>query len=72
MICPIWVIMGGSKLPREWVIMDDRGRLTIPAHIRKALTEGGDARVSIKAIGTSVLVEAYPDLENCKSIILRL
>jgi len=58
-----------SKLRREWVIMDDRGRLTIPAHLRKALLK---SRESPEAIGSSVLVEAYPTLEDCKSLILKL
>ena len=53
-----------NKLPRKRVIMDPRGRLTVPDYIREAfgIPKGEDA---------FVLVEAYPSLEDCKTIIIK-
>lgn len=55
-----------AKLPRQWVLMDDRGRLTVPGYMREALGlevgKGGNA---------PVLIEVYPSLENCKALMLK-
>ena len=42
--------------------MDERGRITVPAHLLEA------ARIGKKGW---VVVEAYPDLEGCKSLFIR-
>ena len=53
-----------EKLPRKRVIMDRKGRLTIPDYMREAfgLTKGEDAFLTI---------EAYPNLEECKTIFIK-
>lgn len=51
-----------SALPRKTIWMDNRGRVTIPADLRKfvdGLEEGW------------VVVELYPNAENPKSINVR-
>ena len=50
-------------LPREPIVMDGLGRITIPKRFREALglTDGKQP----------LWIEAYPDLENCKSLIIR-
>jgi len=58
--------MGDEKLPRKFVLMDDRGRITVPDYMREAwgvdIPKGGSFPIE---------VEAYPNLEKVKSIILR-
>ena len=55
--------MGKMKpaLPRKTVWMDERGRVTLPVELRRAagLEEGW------------VVVEAYPDAQNVKSVNVR-
>lgn len=48
-------------LPRKTVWMDERGRVTLPVELRRAagLEEGW------------VVVEAYPDAQNVKSVNVR-
>jgi len=54
-----------SELPRKWVIMDERGRCTIPAFLIKAI--GVEAQEG----GTPILFEAHPDLENTKFLSVK-
>jgi len=52
------------SLPREFVKVDAKGRVTIPKRFREALgIKDGE-----KAI---VLVEAYPNLEKIKAIVIK-
>jgi len=52
------------SLPREFVKVDAKGRVTIPKRFRDALgIKDGE-----KAI---VLMEAYPSLEKIKAIIIK-
>ena len=44
--------------------MDSRGRITVPEYMREAA--GYPKRES-----AFVTIEAYPDLENCKTIIIK-
>lgn len=50
-----------SKLPRQTVWLDDRGRLTVPAYLLEA------AKIEKPSF---VTVEADPNLEGCKILIL--
>lgn len=54
-----------SRLPRKWVFMDEKGRLTIPKYLREAMEIPMDAK------NFPLLVEAVPDLENCKGLIIK-
>jgi len=51
-------------LIREAIFVDKGGRLTLPKKFRKAIELKEDGK-------TAVLIEAYPDLENCKSLIIK-
>ena len=55
-----------EKLPRKTVLMDDRGRITVPDYMREAwkidIPKGGSFPIE---------VEAYPNLEKIQSVILR-
>ena len=59
--------MGNNDLPREWVIIDDRRRLTLPKKFTDAM---GLTKDQLKA-KYPLLVEAYPSLEDCKTVILK-
>jgi bifunctional DNA-binding transcriptional regulator/antitoxin component of YhaV-PrlF toxin-antitoxin module len=50
------------ELPRATIWMDIRGRVTIPEYLRNALGlhEGG-----------WIELEAYPSLDECKTLILK-
>ena len=50
------------RLPRQTIWMDERGRITVPAHLLEA--------AGIVKKGW-VVVEAYPDLEGCKALFMR-
>jgi len=50
------------ELPRATVWMDERGRITIPEYMRNA---------SDLEEGSWVEIEAYPSLEECKSLLIR-
>lgn len=54
-----------SRLPRKWVFMDEKGRITIPQYMREALDIPSDTK------NYPMLVEAVPDLENCKGLMIR-
>jgi len=54
------------ELPRRWVTMDDRGRVTLPKYLLEAL--GVDMDVAGNAV---LLVEAVPSLENTKALMLK-
>ena len=56
---------GFSQLPRKWVLMDRKGRITIPAYMRKALGVPNDAE------NYPLIIEAYPSLEECKALFLK-
>lgn len=51
-----------QRLPRQTVWIDERGRVTIPAYLLKA--------VGIERSSWAEL-EAVPDLENCKTLRIR-
>lgn len=58
--------MGFKKLPRKTVLMDDRGRITIPDYMREAL------KIDIPKGGSfPIEVEVVPNLENSKGLTLR-
>lgn len=57
----------GNNLPREWILIDDRRRLTIPKRFTDAL---GITQEMLKN-KHPILVEAYPNLEDCKTVILK-
>jgi len=52
----------GEGLPREFVRVDAKGRVTIPKRFRKALG------IESKAV---VIIEAYPSLEEIKTLIIK-
>ena len=52
--------MGRSNLPRKWVIMDSKGRVTIPSRMRKKLGIDGEG---------PLLLELYPP-DNPKKLII--
>ncbi len=49
-------------LPRKTVYIDEKGRVVIPKYLRKAIGIDGAAYVD---------VEAYPSLEECKTLIIK-
>ena len=51
-------------LPREPIIIDEQGRLTIPRRFRDALRLPKGQKYPL-------WIEADPDLDNCKGLILR-
>lgn len=57
-------MVGSERLPRKWVLIDKRGRITIPDYMRKALGVQEDA-------DSPLLLEAYPSLEECKAIFIK-
>jgi len=55
-----------SELPRKWVTMDTRGRVTLPRYLLEALG------VDMEEAGNAVLlVEAYPSLGETKALMLK-
>ena len=50
------------QLPRKTVYIDEKGRVVIPKYLRKAIGVNGPAYIE---------VEAYPSLENCKTLIIK-
>lgn len=53
-------------LPREWVVLDKRGRMTIPKRLLEALGLDRD-----KSPNMPLLIEAYPDLENTTCLFIK-
>lgn len=53
-----------GEFPREPLIIDETGRLTIPKRFRAALGLPEGQKYPI-------WVEAYPDLKGCKSLIIK-
>ena len=52
------------SLPRDFVKMDAKGRITLPKKFRKALgLKDGEKSV--------IMIEAYPNLENAKTLVLK-
>ena len=49
------------RLPRQTVWVDKKGRITIPEYLREASSIKKESWVD---------VEAYPDLEKCKSLFI--
>jgi len=49
------------RLPRQTVWVDNKGRITIPENLREA------SSIKKQSWGD---VEAYPDLEKCKSLFI--
>ncbi len=55
-----------EELPRKWVTVDNRGRVTLPKYLLEAIG------VDMKDAGNAVLlVAAYPSLESAKSLIVK-
>ena len=55
-----------AEFPRKWILMDSRGRCTIPKHLLRAL--GIDMDTTENA---SLLVEAYPNLEKPTCLLVK-
>lgn len=53
-------------LPREWVLMDKRGRITVPKRFLEALKMNRENSNNIP-----LLIEAYPNLENTTCLIVK-
>lgn len=53
-----------EELPREPVLTDRQGRVTIPKRFRDALGLPEGQRYPL-------WIEAYPDLKNCKGLLIR-
>ena len=53
-----------EELPREPVLTDKQGRVTIPKRFREALGLPEGRRYPL-------WIEPYPSLENCKGLIIR-
>jgi len=53
-----------KHLKRKWIVMDEKGRVTIPDYMRDAfgLPKGEDF---------PLIIEAYPSLEDCKTLFLK-
>ena len=53
-----------KEIKRKLIIMDEKGRLTIPEYLRNhfGLPKGKQY---------PIWVEAYPDLDNCKTLFLK-
>ena len=53
-----------SNLPRKPIIMDRKGRITIPQYMREkfGLPEGEEY---------PLVIEAYPSLEDCKTLFIK-
>jgi len=55
-----------AELPRKWVLVDSRGRCTLPKYLLKAIG------IDMDNIGNaSLLVEAYPNLEKPSCLIVK-
>ena len=63
---PLWVNMIIGKLPRKTILMDDRGRITVPDYMRKAM--GMELR---RGDSIPVTIEAYPNLEKCTALFIK-
>lgn len=59
--------MGDNGLSREWILIDERRRLTIP---KKFIDAIGLTKEQLKE-KYPILVEAYPNLEECKTILIK-
>ena len=55
-----------GELPRKWVLVDNRGRCTLPKYLLRALGIDMD-----EIENASLLVEAYPDLKKCTCLIVK-
>jgi len=55
-----------QAFPRKWILVDNRGRCTLPKYLLKAL--GMDMNNTENA---SLLVEAYPSLEECTCLLVK-
>ena len=55
-----------GELSRKWVLVDNRGRCTIPKYLLRALGIDTD-----DIDNASLLVEAYPDLEKTTCLIVK-
>ena len=53
-----------SNLPRKWVVMDKKGRITIPEYLRIAFGLPEDEDYPL-------IIEAYPSLEECKTLFIK-
>jgi len=52
------------SLPRDFVKMDAKGRITLPKKFREALgLKDGEKSV--------VMIEAYPNLKNIKALVIK-
>lgn len=54
-----------GNIPRKWVLMDGRGRITIPDYMREALGIPEDTR------NFPLIIEAYPSLTECKTLFIK-
>jgi len=59
--------MGNNELSREWVLIDNRRRLTLPKKFTDSL---GITEEQLKE-KYPLCVEAYPSLENCKTVLIK-
>ena len=59
-----WGIGIEMSLPRDFVKMDAKGRITLPKKFREALgLKDGEKSV--------VMIEAYPNLKNIKALVIK-
>ena len=55
-----------EDLPRKWITADSRGRCTLPKYMLEAL-----GALKEDTDNVALLVEAFPDLENCTCLIVK-
>ena len=48
------------KLVEETLNVDERGRVVIPSHIRKAVGIRGRGKLLVKCEGSKIILEPYP------------
>ena len=54
-----------EKLPRKWVLMDKKGRVTIPQYLREAFGLPDEVE------NIPLVIEAYPSLKECKTLFIK-
>ena len=55
-----------KQLPRKWVLLDERGRITVPKYLLEALGIEKNNTVNYPLI-----IEAHPNLEECTVLSIK-